>query len=197
MKRMRSHDLRVEPFAPPFLEVDGIVLAQTAAILAFLGPRLHLVPDDEESRLHANQLALTIADLVAEVHDTHHPIAGALYYADQKPEAARRSAAFVRDRIPKYLGYLERVLGRAGGEHFLGSATSYVDLSMFQVIAGLRYAFPRAMARVEPTVPRIVALHDAVAKRPRLSAYLASNRRVPFNEDGIFRRYPELDVDPG
>ncbi|KYF55728.1 glutathione S-transferase [Sorangium cellulosum] len=195
-KLMKSHALALEPFAPPFLRAGDLVIAQVANILFYLGPRLGLVPDDEASRLGAHQLQLTVTDLVAEVHDTHHPISVELYYEDQKPEALRRSQAFVAERMPKFLGYFERVLERHGGRHLVGGAMSYVDLSLFQVIAGLRYAFPRAMAAFAPKIPGLVALHDRVAERPRIAAYLASDRRIPFNEDGIFRRYPELDPAP-
>jgi glutathione S-transferase len=193
MSMLKSGGPDLEPFAPPFLEHEGIVIAQTANILQFLGPRLSLVPRDERSRVHAHQLALTVADLVAEAHDAHHPITSSLYYEDQKPEAARRSAAFVRERIPKYLGYFERVLDRAGGKRFLGARTSYVDLEAFQIVEGLSYAFPVAMNRLAGKIPLLLALRDRVAARPRLAAYLASKRRIPFNEEGIFRHYPELD----
>jgi glutathione S-transferase len=184
------------PLAPPFLRVGDLVLAQTAAILQYLGPRLGLVPDDDASRLHAHQLQLTIADLVDEAHDTHHPIGTNLYYEDQKPEAKRRARSFVGERMPKFLGYFERTLGRdgaSGAQYLFGPHLSYVDLSLFQIVAGLRYAFPKAMARLEPSIPRTVAVHDRIAARPRIGAYLASPRRLPFNEQGIFRRYPELD----
>ncbi len=97
-------------FAPPILRHGDVTLSQTAAILQYLGPRLRLVPDDEASRLRANHLQLTIADFVLEAHDTHHPIASSLYYEDQKAEAARRAHAFVQSRLPKYLGYFERVV---------------------------------------------------------------------------------------
>jgi glutathione S-transferase len=183
-----------KPFAPPYLEHGGLFIGQTANILAYIGPRLDLVPADEPSRITAMQHALTVADLVTEVHDTHHPVASRLHYEDQKPEALKRAAAFIKDRMPKYLGYFERTLVEAGGETMLGGPTSYVDLEMFQVVEGLRYAFPRAMKRIEKTTPRLLALHGRVAKRPRLESYLASDRRLPFNEDGIFRHYPELDV---
>jgi glutathione S-transferase len=194
------------PFAPPFLVVDEIVLAQTSAILAFLGPRLELVPDDEASRLAAQQIQLTIADLVGEAHDTHHPVATSLYFEDQRAEATRRAHHFVREQIPKYLGWLERVLERGPGgldeggrgaraatPFLLGTRVSYADLSLFQVVEGLRYAFPRAMEAEEKAIPRVVAVHDQVAREPRVAAYLASERRLPFNESGIFRHYPELD----
>src|SRR5262249_30714299 len=161
-----------EPFAPPFLRSGDLVVAQTANILLYLGPRLGLVPGDEAARLRAHQLQLTVTDVLSEVHDTHHPIAGSLYYEDQKPEAARRSTVFLQDRLPKLLGYFERVLERAGGQQLVGDAVSYADLSLFQVIAGLRYAFPRAMERVSPTIPKLVALAGRVAERPRLAAYL-------------------------
>jgi glutathione S-transferase len=184
------------PFAPPFLRSGELVIAQTAAILAYLGPRHGLVPDDEASRLGAVQLQLTIADVVAEAHDTHHPIAGSLYYEDQKREAKARSRVFVGERMPKYLGYLQRVLERNGGEHLIGDRVSYVDLSAFQVVAGLDYAFPNAMAALARKIPRLRRLHDAIARDPRLVPYLASKRRLAFNEQGIFRHYPELDARP-
>ncbi|HEY4119730.1 MAG TPA: glutathione S-transferase family protein [Byssovorax sp.] len=190
---LKGHEDGALPFAPPFLRVAGVVVAQTASILAFLGPRLGLVPDDDASRAAALQLSLTVADVAAEVHDTHHPVATALYYEDQKPEAKRRAEGFVTQRLPKYLGYFERVLARTG-KGLVGPSLTYADLGLFQLVEGLRYAFPRAMDNVEHAAPRVVTLHEQVAKRPRVAAYLASPRRVPFNEDGIFRRYPELDA---
>jgi len=186
------------PFAPPVLKHGPLVIAQVANILHYLAPRLGLAPDGEAAQHQALQLQLTVVDLVAEVHDTHHPVSTALYYEDQKPESRRRAASFVSQRLPKFLGYFERALARNGeGEHLLGGAVSYVDLSLFQVVEGLRYAFPRAMALAEPKAPRVVALRDRVAERPRLAAYLSSPRRLAFNESGIFRRYPELDLVPG
>jgi glutathione S-transferase len=192
MKALRSAG-PFEPFAPPFLRSGPLWIAQTVNILLYLGPRHGLVPRDEANRLKANQIQLTIADLVAEAHDTHHPIAVGLYYEDQKREARRRAAEFRTERIPKFLGWLERVLEASGGAHFVGRAISYVDLSVFQVLAGLDYSFPNAMARLGKRIPRLRALAETVARRPRIAAYLASERRVPFNEDGIFRHYPELD----
>lgn len=193
MKLLESGGNDLEPLAPPFLKSGDLVIAQTATILAYLGPRHGLVPGDEMSQLRAQQLQLTIADLVAEVHDAHHPIAGSLYYEDQKPEARRRSSVFVKERIPKYLGYLERVLDRSGGEHFVGKAVSYVDLSAFQVLAGLEYAFPNMMAHLARSIPLLRQLRAEVERQPRIAAYLDSDRRLPFNEHGIFRHYPELD----
>ena len=185
------------PFAPPFVKVGGAVVSQTANILAYLAPRLGLVPDDEALRAEADQIQLTIADFVGEVHDTHHPIAGSLYYEDQKKEAKRRAQEFAKERMPKYLGWLEEVLARnakSEGRWLVGRDLTYVDLSAFQVVEGLRYAFPNAMARIERKIPRLVALRDRVAERPRIAAYLKSARRLPFNQEGIFRRYPELDA---
>lgn len=183
------------PFAPPFLKAGELVIGQTAAILLFLGPRLGLAPPDDAGRLWTHQLQLTIADVVAEAHDVHHPIAGSLYYEDQKPEAARRAADFTQGRMPKFLDYFEQILARnrCGTGWAVGDAESYVDLSLFQLVAGLRYAFPNAMARLQPALPRLVELHARVAGRPNIAAYLASPRRQPFNESGIFRHYPELD----
>jgi glutathione S-transferase len=187
------------PFAPPFVRVGQVVVSQSANILAFLAPRLGLVPDDEALRAEAGQIQLTISDVVDEAHDTHHPIAGSLYYEDQKKEAKRRAQSFVKERMPRYLGWLEDVLARnegSGGRWLVGRDLAYVDLSAFQLVEGLRYAFPNAMARLERKAPRVIALRDRVAGRPRIAAYLASERRLPFNQDGIFRSYPELDA-PG
>jgi glutathione S-transferase len=184
------------PFAPPFLKAGKLVIGQTANILFYLGPRHGLAPAGEPGRLWAHQLQLTLADLVQEIHDTHHPISGNLYYEDQKAEARRRAADFLKSRAPKFLGYFERVLERnpTGRGRLVGARLSYPDLSLFQVVAGLRYAFPRAMARLGRRHPRVAALHDAVAARPRIAAYLASPRRIPFSEEGIFRHYAELDA---
>jgi len=185
------------PFAPPFVKVGDVVVSQTANILAYLAPKLGLVPDDEALRAEASQIQLTIADFLGEIHDTHHPIAGGLYYEDQRREAKRRATDFLKERLPKYLGWLEDVLARnAKSERrwLVGRDLTYVDLSAFQVVEGLRYAFPNAMARIERKIPRLVALRDRVAERPRIAAYLASKRRLPFNQEGIFRRYPELDA---
>jgi glutathione S-transferase len=183
------------PFAPPFLKAGNLLIAQTANILLFLGARHRLAPKSEPGRLWVNQLQLTIADLLVEAHDTHHPIAASLYYEDQKPEARRASEVFIKERMPKYLGYFEDVLASNGKGAFLaGRAISYADLSLFQVVEGLRYAFPRAMRALEKKLPRTVALHDRVAARPNIAAYLSSSRRIPFNQHGIFRHYPELDT---
>lgn len=184
------------PFAPPFLKAGELILGQTAAILLYLGDRHGLAPHTEAQRLWVHQLQLTVADLVGEIHDTHHPIASRLYYADQKAEAKRRAADFTANRLPKYLDYFERVVTRNGDSphHVVGNALTYADLSLFQLVEGLRYAFPRTMARLAPSYPGVLAVHAMAAARPRIAAYLASPRRIPFNESGIFRHYPELDA---
>lgn len=195
IRLMNSNAVTHPSFAPPFLKAGDHIVGQTANILLFLGPKLGLVPDDEASRLWAHQLQLTIADLVNEVHDTHHPIAGNLYYKDQKPEAQRRASDFIETRLPKFLGYFERILERNphADQFMVGAALSYVDLSMFQIIEGLRYAFPRAVKKSESCYPRLEALHRHVLTRPRIARYLRSARRLPFNKQGIFRHYKELD----
>jgi glutathione S-transferase len=184
------------PFAPPFLKAGKQVIGQTANILMFLGARHGLAPKDEAGRLWANQLQLTVADFVAEVHDTHHPIASGLYYQDQKKEARAHTFYFLRDRVPKFLGYFETVLARnsRGDRYLVGAKLSYVDLSLFQVLAGMRYAFPKSMAKIARRYRRLLALHDRVQTRPRIAGYLASRRRIAFNQEGIFRYYPELDI---
>jgi glutathione S-transferase len=181
------------PYAPPFLKAGNTIIAQTALILHYLGPRLGLAPRDEAGRLWAHQLQLTVTDLVAHIHDTHHPVSGWLYYEEQKPAAKRRTADFWRYRMPKFFGYFERVLKNNGGKFMVGRRLSYVDLSMFQIVEGLRYAFPKRMKRFEKRVPLLVALHDRVAARPRIKAYLASERRIPFSQWGIYRYFKELD----
>ncbi|MDO8874567.1 MAG: glutathione S-transferase [Pseudolabrys sp.] len=181
------------PFAPPFLKAGKLVIAQVANILFYLGPRLNLAPKDEGARLWLNTLQLTVTDFVKEIHDTHHPVGTGLYYEDQKPEAKRYAAGFLDERAPKYFGYFERVIDRSGGPYLLGREVSYTDLSLFQLVEGMRYAFPKGMKRIERKIPKIVAVRDRVAARPAIKAYLASERRIAFNEDGIFRRYPELD----
>ncbi|MBD9651547.1 glutathione S-transferase [Ensifer sp. ENS09] len=198
---MRLMESTVEahiPFAPPFLRHGDQIISHVANILFYLGPKLGLAPKAEAQRWFANGLQLTIADFIAEVHDTHHPIATSKYYEDQKQEAKARAAEFVTNRIPKFLGYFERVLEQNpdGGGHAVGGGASYVDLSLFQVIEGLRYAFPKAMRHYEPQYPGLLKLHASVKSRPNIAAYLASPRRLAFNENGIFRRYPELDIAP-
>lgn len=187
--------LTTPPFGPPFLKAGHQLIGQTANILDYLGPRLALAPEGEVRRRWVHQLQLTLADLVSEVHETHHPIASSLFYQDQKPEARRRAADFIAARLPKYLDYFERVLERnPESDHWLvGAAATYVDLSLAQVVSGLRYAFPRASRRVLRHCPRVVALHERAFARPRVATYLASPRRLPFCEDDIFRHYPELD----
>ncbi len=195
LRLLGGGDVEWPPFAPPFLKAGELIIGQTANILFYLGAHHGLAPAAGAGRLWTHQLQLTIADLVDEVHDTHHPIASSLYYEDQRPEARARATDFLKSRAPKYLGYFERVLeqNKAGDRHLVGAELTYPDLSLFQVVAGLRYAFPRAMARLEPKHPRVIALHDLVAARPRIAAYLASERRIAFNEHGIFRHYKELD----
>jgi glutathione S-transferase len=195
MRLMEGAEIGRPSFAPPFLRAGTLLIGQTANILMYLGAQHGLAPAGEAGRLWAHQLQLTIADLVDEAHDTHHPIASSLYYEDQRNEALSRAADFRRSRMPKYLGYFERVLARnnSRGGHLFGARVSYPELSLFQVVAGLRFAFPRAMTALEPGCPRVVALHEQVAARPRIAAYLASDRRIPFNQHGIFRHYPELD----
>ncbi len=180
------------PFAPPYLLADGMTIAQAANILLFLGEKHGLAPADTAGKLWVNQLQLTIADAVAEAHDVHHPVAVGLTYEDQQAEAARAAEAFRADRIPKYLHYFERALLHHG-PWLAGEKWSYADLSLFQLIEGLRFAFPLRMERCFRDTPKLIDLHAAVKALPELDLYLASDRRLPFG-DGIFRYYPELDA---
>lgn len=183
------------PFAPPFLKDGKTIIGQTAAILLHLGAQHNLAPKDPAGGLWTHQIQLTIADFVVEAHDTHHPLGVDLYYEDQKEEAQRRSTEFCRNRIPKFLDWFETIIERnpSGTGHLVGRALTYVDLSLFQMVEGLLYAFPKATKRVLKQTPKVVALHEAISQRPRIKAYLESPRRIPFNEEGIFRRYSELD----
>ena len=193
LRLLDQRDVREQAFAPPFLKSGKLLIAQTANILLYLGQRHRLAPRAEFGRLFVNQLQLTVADAVAEAHNVHHPIASGLYYEDQKREAKRAAAQFTKERIPKYLGYFDSVLNQSGGPWLLGKRVSYADLSLFQLVEGLRYAFPRNMARVERKLSCVAGVCERVALRPRIAAYLASDRRLPFNQAGIFRHYPELD----
>ncbi|TBR36755.1 MULTISPECIES: glutathione S-transferase [Dyella] len=190
MPFLRGKQPGLRPFAPPFLKAGRLLIAQTAEILMYLAPRHGLVGASETAQWQAHQLQLTISDFVVEIHDTHHPIAASLYYEDQRAAARKRSQDFRENRIPKYLGYFEDLLGKQRGAHILGRHT-YVDLSLFQLMSGLDYAFPNAMRRSK--YPRLRAVQQRVAERPRIAAYLASEQRVPFNESGIFRHYLALD----
>jgi glutathione S-transferase len=195
MRFLEGGDVPRPPFAPPFLKAGSLLIGQTANILLYLGSRLDLAPHDEAGKLWTHQLQLTIADFIVEIHDTHHPIGGGLYYEQQKPAAKRRAREFVENRLPKFLGYFERVLERnaAAGAGMVGARITYADLSMAQVIAGLRYAFPKASRRALRSCARLRNLHDEVFARPGIARYCKSGRRLPFNDDDLFRRYPELD----
>ena len=182
------------PFAPPFLKAGKLVIGQTANILLYLGARHGLAPKPEAGKLWVHQLQLTIADLVLEIHDTHHPLGPSLYYEDQRAPAKKRSEEFWNERVPKYLGYFERLLKSNGGSYVTGRRLTYVDLSLFQIVEGLRYAFPKRMKAFERNIPGLVGLHDRVAARSNIKAYLESDRRIAFNEEGIFRHYKELDL---
>jgi glutathione S-transferase len=183
---------KTSPFAPPFLKKGDLIISHVANVLMYLGQHHGLAPKAEAGRLWLNALQLTITDFVTEVHDTHHPLGPTLYYEDQRPAARRRTAEFLTQRAPKYLGYFERLLER-NGPFITGRKLTYVDLSLFQLVEGMRYAFPKQMAKLEKKFPKLIALHDRVMVRPRIKAYLESEQRISFNESGIFRRYKELD----
>ena len=196
LRVMKDRHVQRPPFAPPFLKDGEVLVGQTAAILQYLGPLLKLVPRNMQLQVWTQQIQLTIADMVTEAHDTHHPIDTGLYYEDQQPEALRRAQAFCSARMPKFLQWFEQIILRnpAGPRHLVGGKLSYADLSLFQLLEGLRYAFPKAAASTLAKTPNVVQLHERVAALPKVAAYLRSERRIPFNEQGIFRCYPALDL---
>ena len=196
LRCLQDIDATHPPFAPPFLKDGDILVGQTAAILQYLAPQLKLVARSEQARIWTQQIQLTIADMVTEAHDAHHPVGSGLYYEHQKPEALRRAKEFCGARMPKFLQWFESIVVRnpAGSRHLVGGKLSYADLSLFQMVEGLHYAFPKAAQKALANTPGIVRLHDRIAALPRVAAYLRSERRIPFNEQGIFRCYPELDI---
>jgi glutathione S-transferase len=195
LKVLEARSIERPPFAPPILKVGRQLIAQTPNILLFLGDRMQLAPRDEAGKLWTNQLQLTISDFYLEIFHTHHPLGDGYAYEEQKAAAKRRTKDFLSVRLPKFLGYFERVLelNPMRGPWLVGARLSYADLSMAQVIAGLRYAFPSATRKVLRNRPRLSALHDEVFERPRIARYVASGRRLAFNNEDLFRRYPELD----
>ena len=195
LRVLQDRKLPHPPFAPPFLKDGELLIGQTAAILHYLAPQLKLVARSEQARVWTQQIQLTISDMVTEAHDTHHPVDTGSYYEDQKPEALRRAREFCSTRMPKFLNWFESIVVRnpAGSRHLVGGKLSYADLSLFQLVEGLRYAFPHAAKRALAQTPAVMQLHDRIAALPKVAAYLRSERRIPFNEQGIFRHYPELD----
>jgi glutathione S-transferase len=194
LDNMSKYEKKRGPFAPPYLEIEDMVIAQAANILLFLGERHQLAPSGMADRLWLNELQLTIADLVAEAHNVHHPISGSLYYEDQKGAAAKAADAFRNERMPRFLSYFEAAIDADPGDWLIDHRWTYVDCSLFQIIEGLRYAFPKRMAAIEGDYPGLIRIHDQVADLPGIKAYLKSDRRIPFNKEGIFRHYPELDA---
>ena len=194
MSKLMQGGRGTPPFAPPFLKAGKLLIGQTANILLYLGARHGLAPKSEAGKLWLHQMQLTITDFVLEVHDTHHPLGPSLYYEDQRAPAKKRTAEFWDERVPKYLGYFEDIVQANGGAFVTGRRVTYVDLSLFQLVEGLRYAFPKRMKTFETDIPKLVALRDRVAERPNIKVYLSSDRRIPFNESGIFRYYKELDA---
>jgi glutathione S-transferase len=192
---LQNSTLKNPPFAPPFLVDKDIMIAQAAAILQYLAPKIGLIGESHAEQIFAHQIQLTVTDFLMEVHDTHHPIASALYYEDQVEESKKRSANFIKLRIPKYLDYFEKIItnNKSKSGLLIGETLTYPDLSLFQIVEGLHYAFPKAFAKIADNYTNTLALRDAVAARPNTSAYLASDRRIDFNTMGVFRHYPELD----
>ena len=183
----------IQPFAPPYLVDEDVTIGQTALILLYLSDKEGLGSGDLATDLKLMQLQMDIADLVEEVHSTHHPVASSQYYADQMDAAYDKAEDFRANRIPKYLIHFDNALAASGGPFVLGEQWSHVDTSLFQVMEGLDYAFPRYMAEMQGSWPHLEALQAAVPEIEGVAAYLASENRMEFNEDGIFRHYEELD----
>ncbi|MCB2067741.1 MAG: glutathione S-transferase [Erythrobacter sp.] len=202
MARVENADALVEhmhalegmrPFAPPYIVDGDVVIGQTPLILQYLSDREGLGSGEMEVDLKLFQLQMDIADFVQEVHSVHHPIASELHYADQMAEAFDRAQNFRANRLPKYLIHFDNALAANGGPFSLGQQWSHVDTSLFQVMEGLDYMFPNYMAAMQGSWPYLEGLQGAVPEIDGLADYLASEERIEFNENGIFRHYEELD----
>ncbi|KAF1816408.1 glutathione S-transferase protein-like protein [Eremomyces bilateralis CBS 781.70] len=191
-------------FAPPALKiVDGkgegkdLLIHQTPNILAYLGERLGLIGEEEGDKYHVSQVALTALDLCDECHDTHHPVSVVKYYAEQKEEALKKAEDFRASRIPKFFGYFERVLksneSEAKGKYLVGSKLTYADTTVWQVVNGVSYAFPKEVEARKKDYPLLFeTFYPGIQEEKGIKQYLASDRRLSYS-DGIFRHYPELD----
>ncbi|PVI01983.1 glutathione S-transferase protein-like protein [Periconia macrospinosa] len=202
-KSTTSGDGNPPAFAPPALKVPGegkegkaLVIYQTPSILAYLGDKLDLAGSDEAEKHWILSHALTALDLNNEAHDTHHPIAVQLYYEDQKDESLRKAKFFRESRLPKFFGYFERVLKaneEGKGKYLVGAKLSFADTTVWQVLDGLKFAFPKELAAIEKDYPTLFeTFYNGIKEEGGLKEYLASDRRLPYSE-GIFRHYPELD----
>jgi glutathione S-transferase len=193
-KFLNGRGVERPPFAPPFLKAGRLLIGQTANILMYLGDKLNIAPRDEGGRLWTHQLQLTIADFIVEAHDAHHPLGPGMYYEDQKDEAKRRAKDFLAHRVPKFFGYFDKVIARnEAGPGMVGRNLTYADLSLAQVLCGLQYAFPKAMRKALAKRKRLRTLQEFVFSRPRVESYVSSKRRLAFNDDDLYRHYPELD----
>ena len=183
----------LRPFAPPYLVDEDVVIGQTALILLYLSDKEGLGSGDLATDLKLMQLQMDIADCVEEVHATHHPVSAGLYYADQMEAAYDKAQDFRANRIPKYLIHFDNALATNGGPFMMGDQWTHVDTSLFQLMEGLDFAFPNYMQTMKGSWANLEALQRAVPEIEGIEAYLASERRMDFNEDGIFRHYEELD----
>ncbi|KAL1639271.1 hypothetical protein SLS58_008113 [Diplodia intermedia] len=191
-------------FAPPALRVPGagrdgkaLVIAQTPNIIQYLAPKVGLAPADEADALHASQIMLTALDLSNETHDSHHPIAVSLYYEDQKDAAKQRAKDFRENRIPKFFSYFERSLKgneeSGGGKYLVGDKLTHADTTVWQVIDGLLFAFPKELEARKEEFPLIFGkFYPGIKEEKGLKEYLASDRRLKYSQ-GLYRHYPELD----
>ncbi|KEY69018.1 hypothetical protein S7711_03320 [Stachybotrys chartarum IBT 7711] len=185
-------------FAPPLLRHGDLLINQLPNILLYLAPKLGLAPAAGPAVYHLNAIVLTLLDgFVNELHETHHPIATSQYYDDQKPEAKKRSKSYREERLPRFLGYAQRLLDAktsGDGPWLYGGSLTYADLVLFQGIHGTKYAFPKTVEKLQKSgkYDGVFALFDAVQERPNIKAYMASDRRVDYSQ-GIWRYYPELE----
>lgn len=192
------------PFAPPALRIPGegpdgkpLLIYQTPSILSYLGDKLDLAGSNEAEKSWILSHTLTALDLNNEAHDTHHPIAVAKYYEEQKEESLKKSTDFREARIPKFLGYFERVLKgneeQGKGKYLVGSKLSFADTTLWHVLSGLLFAFPKEMeARKAEFELLFGTFYNSVKEASGVKEYLASGKRKPFSM-GVFRHYPELD----
>jgi len=181
-------NLEAQPYpalAPPAIRKNNFILGQTAVCAKRLAMEFGFYPTDEDDAAHAEQIVTTVHEYIAEGRSAFHPVKNTMSYHDQKEEAKPYIAAFKADRLPRYMTNFERFLkaNRGGGGFFVGDSLSYVDLQVMVMLQVTRSQFPDAWEALDAKL-----LKDHLAQmeaRPRIKAYLLSDRKQPFAGDSM------------